>query len=115
MRVIITRPIREARRWVQILDQTGYDAVEFPLIEVAASADRQAVLDAAAALGRYDAVMFVSGNAVDHFFAVNQDIEHIFNEQSPFKARAFAATVPGPVAKARALNGLCSLKMCSMS
>lgn len=97
MRVIITRPIREARRWVQILDQTGYDAVEFPLIEVAASADRQAVLDAAAALGRYDAVMFVSGNAVDHFFAVNQDIAHIFNEQSPFKARAFA-TGPGTVA-----------------
>ena len=71
--------------------------MELPLIEVAATSDAQPVLDAAAALGQYDAVMFVSGNAVDHFFAVNTDMAFAFNGQSPFKARAYA-TGPGTVA-----------------
>lgn len=69
MRVFVTRPEHEARRWVADLRRSGFDAVALPLIAILP------VLDAAplrAAWERLDgcrAAMFVSGNAARHFFA----------------------------------------------
>lgn len=67
-RAIVTRPAKDAQVWVEQLRARGIDALALPLITIAA-ADPQAALDAWAKLGQYDAVMFVSGNAVRHFFA----------------------------------------------
>lgn len=97
MRVIITRPAREANKWAAALSDTGYDAVALPLVEVAAAPEPQSVAAAWQGLGEFDAAMFVSGNAVEHFFASNAVVAHVFSAQSAIKTRALA-TGPGTVA-----------------
>ncbi len=70
MRVIVTRPQHEARHWVEQLQSVGFDALALPLIEVAAATDSEPVLQAWQNIHHFDAVMLVSGHAVDHFFAL---------------------------------------------
>ncbi|MBG9387905.1 uroporphyrinogen-III synthase [Caenimonas aquaedulcis] len=71
MRVIVTRPAAEAGAWVSGLSLQGFDAVSFPLIAIEPVGDAQALQRAWRALASMPtrAVMFVSGNAVRHFFA----------------------------------------------
>ncbi len=68
-RVIVTRPAPDAQRWVAQLQQRGILAEALPLIEIASAPDLNAARAAWAHLDHYAAVMFVSGNAVEHFFA----------------------------------------------
>jgi uroporphyrinogen-III synthase len=68
MRVLVTRPDREAQRWVADLRQRGIDAHALPLLEIGLAPDADTVRGAWYRIGDFDAVMFVSGNAVDHFF-----------------------------------------------
>jgi uroporphyrinogen-III synthase len=68
MRVLVTRPESESRHWVEELRRRGFDAQALPLIEIAPVADAAALSSAWLQLDRYRAVMFVSGNAVRHFF-----------------------------------------------
>ena len=69
MRVIVTRPESESRRWAHQLRGRGFDALELPLIAIL-PAPRAVDLDRAwGGLGGVAAVMFVSGTAVRHFFA----------------------------------------------
>jgi uroporphyrinogen-III synthase len=68
MRVFVTRPEAEARRWVEDLRQRGFDAVAFPLIAILPASDPVPLHAAWAQLATCRAVMFVSGNAVRHFF-----------------------------------------------
>ncbi len=70
MRVIVTRPEREALSWVESLVERGLDAIAFPLIDIRPVADAAPLRAAWARLGDYVALMFVSGVAVDHFFAL---------------------------------------------
>ena len=70
MQVLVTRPAREAQRWVHELRLHGIEASALPLIEIGQPPDQDAVRREWAWLDRYDAVMFVSGNAVDRFFAL---------------------------------------------
>ena len=70
MRVLVTRPAREAQRWVHELRLHGFNASALPLIEIGQAPDEDAVRREWARLDRYHAVMFVSGNAVDRFFAL---------------------------------------------
>lgn len=67
-RVLVTRPAREARQWVAQLQSRGIDAVALPLIDIGPVKDLQPVHEAWSRLGNYAAVMFVSANAVVHFF-----------------------------------------------
>jgi uroporphyrinogen-III synthase len=69
MRVIVTRPRREAQRWGQALAAAGHEVVALPLIEVAGLSDLAPLQQAWQRLGDYAAVMFVSANAVSYFFA----------------------------------------------
>ncbi|MES2633396.1 MAG: uroporphyrinogen-III synthase [Pseudomonadota bacterium] len=68
VRVIVTRPEHEAPRWVAQLRQRGFDAVSLPLIDILPAPDPQQLQAARASLATCRAVMFVSGNAVRHFF-----------------------------------------------
>ena len=68
MRVVVTRPQAQAEVLVAELRRLGVDAVALPLIEIAAVADAAAVRQAWEALPRYALAMFVSANAVTHFF-----------------------------------------------
>lgn len=69
MRVFVTRPEGEARRWVEDLRQRGFDAVAFPLIAILPPRGDDALRAAWQRLAQCRAAMFVSGNAVRHFFA----------------------------------------------
>ncbi len=80
MRVLVTRPLRDAQRWAQALATQGLDAVVLPLMDIAPVEDAPAV----PRLADYRAVMFVSGNAVSHF---------LHDAHLPFTSRAWA---PGP-------------------
>ena len=67
-RVVVTRPAPEALQWLAGLQAGGVEALALPLIEIVPAADPQAVHAAWQRLGDYIAVMFVSPNAVAHFF-----------------------------------------------
>jgi len=69
MRVLVTRPAAQAAAWVADLRSNGLDAAALPLIEVAAAADTAPVDAAWRTLAGQHLVMFVSPNAVTHFFA----------------------------------------------
>lgn len=68
MRVIVTRPAREALVWAGALRERGLVASVLPLIDIGPAADQSAVREAWARLKVVDAVMFVSANAVEFFF-----------------------------------------------
>lgn len=69
MRIIVTRPEREAQDWVQALQQAGHAAQALPLIGIGPAPDPDAVQQAWRQLRQYLGVMFVSANAVAGFFA----------------------------------------------
>ncbi|PUA95771.1 uroporphyrinogen-III synthase [Acidovorax sp. 107] len=102
-RVIVTRPNREAAHWVEQLGAHGIQAVALPLIAIGPCTDAAALraLDAARANpSAYRALMFVSGNAVVHFFDQNRPDAPDFYAFVATKTRAWA---PGP-GTARALE-----------
>jgi uroporphyrinogen-III synthase len=68
MRVIITRPAGDAPAWVDALQAAGYIASALPLIEVGPARHPQAVAQAWAHWPNFQAVMFVSAQAVRYFF-----------------------------------------------
>ena len=70
MRVIVTRPAAQSDTWVQALRQAGHDALAIPLIEIAPPPDADAVTALWRRIHTFDALMFVSANAVQHFFAL---------------------------------------------
>lgn len=74
MRVIVTRPEQDAQRWVADLRQRAIDAVALPLIEIGLAPDPDTVRGAWYRVGDFDAVMFVSGNAVNHFFQLRPPV-----------------------------------------
>lgn len=74
LRVIVTRPERDAGHWVAQLQQSGFAAEALPLIEIAPAsgeANQQALRQAWGALPDYAACLFVSGHAVENFFKGN--------------------------------------------
>ena len=97
MRVLVTRPRQEAHAWVDQLQQAGLEALALPLIEVMPAADPQAVLQAWQRIAGFNALMFVSGNAVDYFFALRPDGVEVFNDRAAVTPRAFV-TGPGSYA-----------------
>lgn len=69
MRVVVTRPQREAQDWVLALQQAGHEAWALPLIGIGPAPDPAAVRQAWSRIGSYLGVMFVSANAVEGFHA----------------------------------------------
>lgn len=67
MRVLVTRPLREALRWCAELRERGVAAEPLPLIDIAPT-DPAPVAAAWGGLAACHAVMFVSANAVEAFF-----------------------------------------------
>jgi uroporphyrinogen-III synthase len=66
-RVIVTRPAREAARWVGALRAAGLDAVALPLIVIDAL-PRAPGAQSIRSTGDLAALMFVSAAAVEYFF-----------------------------------------------
>ena len=85
MRVIITRPAGDAPAWVDALQAAGHQALALPLIEVGPARHLQPVLQAWAHWSEWQAVMFVSAQAVRYFF-----------DSQPAALRADAGQVTSP-------------------
>ncbi len=73
LRVIVTRPVAQALPWVDALRAQGFDAHALPLIDIEPVADPKPVREAWRRLPSTSLVMFVSANAVQHFFAHQPD------------------------------------------
>ena len=77
--ILVTRPHSEAEKWVSRLIQGGFSAEALPMIDIAPASgvnDVKALQHAWHTLDRYAACMFVSGNAVKHFFKIKVPITH---------------------------------------
>ena len=114
-RVLVTRPLHDAKPWVDAFRARGLQAEALPLIGIGPCTDpaaHQALLRArqlALKPGHYRAVMFVSGNAVQYFFAWGQtpavDAEALLAPDT-------RAWTPGPGTKRALLEaGLASLQI----
>lgn len=91
LRLLVTRPQPQADAWVERLRAHGVDAVALPLLAIDAVADQDALLAAWRELPRHALVMFVSPNAVAHFFAARP--ADLGGQPWPATTRAAA---PGP-------------------
>lgn len=69
LRLLVTRPQPQADAWVERLRAKGVDAAALPLLAVDAVVDLDELHTAWRELPRYALAMFVSPNAVSHFFA----------------------------------------------
>ena len=107
-RILVTRPQHDAQPWVDALRAHGLDAVALPLMAIGPCASPQsqqalqAARRAASTPGYYRAVMFVSGNAVQYFFTLNQAEASESHWHIAINTRAWT---PGP-GTARALLAL---------
>ncbi|MES2842690.1 MAG: uroporphyrinogen-III synthase [Pseudomonadota bacterium] len=91
-RLIVTRPAGEAAHWVQALRAQGWPAQALPLIDIGepSTSEAKAALQVwRANWFQVDALLFVSGAAVSHFFAEGA----VARPLAPFKTRFWA---PGP-------------------
>ncbi|WP_080757899.1 uroporphyrinogen-III synthase [Comamonas testosteroni] len=76
-RVLVTRPLHDAKPWVDAFRARGLQAEALPLLAIAGCTDPAAHQDLLSARqlalkpGHYRAVMFVSGNAAQYFFTSN--------------------------------------------
>lgn len=99
-RVIVTRPASEAVRWTQALLTQGWQVEGWPLIDIVAPLDRSSLVQARHDWATFDAVMFVSAAAVEHFFAaagVAADAGHArYWAPGPGTARALVAAGTPP-------------------
>ena len=62
--VLVTRPAHQARHFQQLLTDAGAQALLFPVVDVCEPDDVAAATAQLASLAAYDAVLFVSANAV---------------------------------------------------
>ncbi|HEX5805050.1 MAG TPA: uroporphyrinogen-III synthase [Macromonas sp.] len=65
--LVVTRPRHEAERWRVALEAAGWPVVLLPLIEIVPAPDAEALARCRERWASYDAVMFVSAQAVAHF------------------------------------------------
>ena len=98
--LVVTRPQPDASLWVQQLNAAGVEAVALPMMEIGPSKSPQAfaaVTQALQQLECYRALMFVSVNAVRHFFAqlrlhnLTLGREHQFWSPGPGTSKALLA------------------------
>lgn len=66
--VLVTRPLADAQRWVSQLQAAGLPALAMPLLEIVPLMRPSEMAAGWQRLPQYAALMFVSGNAVEHFF-----------------------------------------------
>lgn len=92
-RVVVTRPQRDATPWVDALRQRGIDAWALPLIDVRPAADTRPVQQVWQQWGHWDGALYVSANAVEHFYAQKPVLVRTDIAQEAIKTIALA---PGP-------------------
>lgn len=97
VRLLLTRPRAQADDWARRMGELGVPTVSLPLIDIAPASDPSGLALAWSRLPTTDLAMFVSPNAVEHFF----DRRPTDGTPAAWPDRTWAATV-GP-GSARAL------------
>lgn len=98
-RILVTRPLHDAKPWVDAFRARGLQAQALPLLAIGSCTDpaaHQALLRArelALKSGHYRAVMFVSGNAAQYFFTPDSSQTHTGQALLAPDTRAWT---PGP-------------------
>ncbi len=64
LNIAVTRPREQAAQLAAGIEKLGGRCIQFPLLEIAALADNQPLLEVAARLGEYQLAIFISPNAV---------------------------------------------------
>lgn len=67
--IVVTRARRQAAGFAAFLRGMGASVIEFPTIRIAGAPNPDALRTAAAAVSRYDWVLFTSVNGVEHFWS----------------------------------------------
>lgn len=98
--IIVTRPRHDAVRWVEALRQRGLAAEALPLIDITPATNPRPLEAAWRDIDRYRALMFVSGNAAEHFFAFRPGLATGDAAPTGLAARCWA-TGPGTLAALR--------------
>jgi uroporphyrinogen III methyltransferase/synthase len=88
-RILVPRPIAQAKVTAGAIRERAADPVVFPVIELCDPPDTEPLERAARELGSYDWVLFTSANGVDRFFATLSRLGR--------DARAFAAANIGVI------------------
>lgn len=76
MRVVVTRPASDAPAWVHALEAAGHEVLALPLIDIGPPMDAHDVQRAWEAWPQWQAVMFVSAQAVRYFFDAQATSSH---------------------------------------
>jgi len=96
--IVITRPAAQAVAWQRALQAAGHPVVLLPCLSIHPAPDLHVLRAAWSQLDQWNALMFVSANALDGFFA-----QRPVDIQWPQGARVLRAWVPGP-ASAKAME-----------
>lgn len=96
--LVLTRPRPQCGAWLARLAALGQPALALPLIEILPASDPGPVCAAWAALQAVDLAVFVSPNAVEHFFSLAGD--------AAWPAHTLAACVGPGSAQALAAHGV---------
>ncbi len=94
--VLVTRPVQDAAAWMRAINEAGWDAIEFPLLDVSPTLDLEGGHAVCQQILKSEAVMFVSANAVRFLAMALKDQAHWVDH---FKSQARAwCTGPGTAA-----------------
>ena len=96
LQCVVTRPAAQAGDWLQALHEAGLDAQPLPLIDIAPAADPALVQAAWNSLPGQALVMFVSANAVQHFFAARPATLPAWPPSMPAWPAGVQAAAAGP-------------------
>jgi uroporphyrinogen III methyltransferase / synthase len=66
-RIVVTRSLEQAGELIEMLEERGAEAIPAPTIRIAPPADLTALDGACIEAGRFDWIVFTSGNGVDYF------------------------------------------------
>jgi uroporphyrinogen III methyltransferase / synthase len=69
-RVVVTRAREQSGELCEKLEALGAEVLELPLVDIKPHVDRDTTLEIFAEVGRYDWLVFTSGNGVRHFFGL---------------------------------------------
>lgn len=94
--VLVTRPVQDAAAWMRAIKEAGWDAIEFPLLDVSPTLDMKGGHAVYQLILKSQAVMFVSANAV-RFLAMALKHQPVWVDHFKSNARAWC-TGPGTAA-----------------
>jgi uroporphyrinogen III methyltransferase/synthase len=66
-RIVVTRSLEQAGELIEMLEERGAEAIPAPTIRIAPFEDLTALDSACLEAGRFDWIVFTSGNGVEHF------------------------------------------------